>query len=165
MYLSTASIALDLEPEVPSFNRERILRTLKERLKKQFHGRIIVRANKSGNGLMVAFFCDKFAKISPLMDEVFDKLESAGEARILSHKHQIFSWFEERFIETRDEILDETTKNFDCLQKKQPSTDETHFLKLKASNKTIVYDHDDDYPKMETMPRFSRKHIRIPTRK
>ena len=158
MYLATLFVALDLEPEVTPFDRARLLRSLRDRLKQNFGSRITVRTDDDA-AIMVAFFDDNYERLKIRLAAVIEKVDHAGEARISDTQSQTFAWFEGRFQETRDELA-----VLDC---------ELDFSDLASSftsrapsqkNTSIVYKHDDD-EFSEFGSRTGRRNMRIPARK
>ncbi len=140
-------------------DRDRVLRSLREKLKQKFTHRITVRADEGETSLAVALFDDNYERLKSRLDEIHERVEAAGEARIRFHQGQIFCWFNGKFVETNDSLAysEQNLNEF-----KNASNIARSF---RSQEKTIVYtDKDDDMP--ASMPsRFSRRNLRIPTRK
>lgn len=140
-------------------DRDRVLRSLREKLKQKFTHRITIRADEEETSLAIALFDDNYERIKSRLDEIHEKVEAAGEARLRFHQGQIFCWFNGKFVETSDSLA-YSEKNLN--EYKSTANIPRNF---RAQEKTIVYtDVDDDMS--STIPsRFSRRNLRIPTRK
>jgi hypothetical protein len=151
MYLASSYIVLDLEPKIAPFDRNRVLRFLREKLRQTLSSKTIIHLDENKTSLVIALFDNNYERIKKKLEEIQEKLEAAGEARVCFHQEQIFCWFNGKFVETSDSII---------YREKKIQTD----LK-KSQEKTIVYKDQDE----ETLPsfpsRFSRKNLKIPTRK
>ncbi|WP_186644317.1 hypothetical protein [Fluviispira vulneris] len=160
MYLASLYIVIDLDPEVVPSDRDRLLRSLREKLKQKFTHRITIRADEDETSLAIAMFDDNYERIKARLDEIHEKVDAAGEARIRFHQGQIFCWFNGRFVETNESLAysEENLSEFN---------QRTNISKaFRAREKTIVYtDKDDDDMSSPVSSRFSRRNLRIPTRK
>ncbi len=139
-------------------DRDRVLRSLREKLKQKFSHRVTVRADEGETSLAIALFDENYERIKSRLDEIHEKVEAAGEARIRFHQGQIFYWFNGKFVETNDSLA-YSEKN---LSEFKNSTNITR--PFRVQEKTIVYtDKDEDLSSIPS--RFSRRNLRIPTRK
>lgn len=159
MYLASLYIVLDLDPEVATSDRDRVLRSLREKLKQKFTHRITVRADENETSLAIALFDDNYERIKSRLDEIQERIEAAGEARIRFHQGQIFCWFNGKFVET-NESLAYSEQNLSEFKKGTNITQA-----FRAREKTIVYTDKDDDMASPIPSRFSRRNLRIPTRK
>lgn len=148
MYLGTVYVSLDLEPEVSPSDRERVLRHMRDRLRQQYGNKLTIRSDKD-NALSFAMLEDNFERLKAHLHEIPDRMETLGEARVAYFRTQIFAWFEDRFVETKDgEHFEDNTDN---------------------SAVTIPYSQDefavssDGFSPFQTT--FNRRQMRIPTRK
>lgn len=168
MYMATVHIILDLEPEVTSSDREKVLRALRDKLKNSFGQRITVRSDEEAS-IWVAWLDENYARLQSRLEEVMDRVESAGQARVLNHTEQWFAWFEGQFQEIGE--------NFEDLESDSELGDEDSeimpskpaFLTPGSSRnsfgRTIIYKHDDESEGGSALGRNVRKQIRLPTRK
>ncbi len=139
-------------------DRDRVLRSLREKLKQKFSHRVTVRADEEETSLAIALFDENYERIKSRLDEIHEKVEAAGEARIRFHQGQIFYWFNGKFVETNDSLA-YSEKN---LSEFKNSTNIAR--PFRVQEKTIVYtDKDEDLSSIPS--RFSRRNLRIPTRK
>ncbi|APJ03700.1 hypothetical protein [Silvanigrella aquatica] len=159
MYLASLYIVLDLDPEIMVTDRDRVLRSLREKLKQKFTHRITVRADEEETSLAIALFDDNYERIKSRLDEIHEKVEAAGEARIRFHQGQIFCWFNGKFVETNDSLAYSEQNLSDFKNATQITRS------FRAQEKTIVYTDKDDDMNSSIPSRFSRRNIRIPTRK
>ncbi|WGL59834.1 hypothetical protein QEJ31_14985 [Pigmentibacter sp. JX0631] len=159
MYLASLYIVLDLDPEIMVNDRDRVLRSLREKLKQKFNHRITVRADEKETSLAIALFDDNYERIKSRLDEIHEKVEAAGEARIRFQQGQIFYWFNGKFVETNDSLA-YSEKNLSEFKNSGANITRS----FRVQEKTIVYtDKDDDLSSIPS--RFSRRNLRIPTRK
>ena len=162
MYLTSLYLTLNLDTEVSSFDRERVLRSLRDKLKTTFGSKITLRTD-DGNAIVIAFLEDKLERIAPRCEALLARVDEAGEARVLSSQRQTFAWFEGEFTELPHESSYE-------------DLGETHLFVNRglSSNqgKTIVYSHPEEHlgttedeDTGHTFRRPSRRQFRIPVRK
>jgi|1048.fasta_scaffold75839_1 hypothetical protein len=169
MYMATVHITLDLEPEVSSNDRERVLRTIRDRLRNSFGQRITVRTDEEAS-LWVAWLDDNFARLQDRLEEILERVDSAGQARVLSHTEQWYCWFEGKFQETgslADEFEDEDDGNDELsVRGGEFMPTRSAFLTPRHNknrfDKTIIYDREDE---TDTSSTLSRRQVRLPTRK
>lgn len=160
MYVALIHVTLDLEPEVHATDRERVLRTLRDRIKNHFGARVTCRTDDN-EAVAVAFFDEIHDRVKTRSEEILERIESAGEARIATTNVQILAWFDGSFQETKDS-LEESDRNA-----VQSSAGPGY------GGRTIVYGDDDgsmDDPAPRSgfgpIPsRLSRRNMRLPTRK
>lgn len=154
MYLATLFVTLDLEPEVPNVDREKVLRSLRDKLRQIYTHRITIRTDDE-SAVFVSLFDDGFERAKNRLEEVLEKIESTGHARIYDHHAQIFAWHEGQFVETRENLdINDTASGVDG----------KNVAAGASSSRTIVYTDDED--EFSTMPsRLQRRSLRIPTRK
>ena len=168
MYMATVHIILDLEPEVTSSDREKVLRAIRDKLKNNFGQRITVSSDEEAS-IWVAWLDENYTRLQSRLDEILDRVDAAGQARVLNHTEQWFAWFEGQF--------QETGKNFEDLESSPEGEDEDGefmpskpaFLTPRSSRnsfgRTIIYKHDDESEGSSAVGRSVRKQIRLPTRK
>ncbi|MFZ9520349.1 MAG: hypothetical protein ACO3A4_07720 [Silvanigrellaceae bacterium] len=169
MYMATVHITLDLEPEVSSNDRERVLRTIRDRLRNSFGQRITVRTDEEAS-LWVSWLDDNFARLQDRLEEILERVDSAGQARVLSHTEQWFCWFEGKFQETgslADEFdEDDNESNPDSLRGGEFMPTRSALLTPRHAknrfDKTIIYEREDEQDASSTL---SRRQLRLPTRK
>jgi hypothetical protein len=148
MYLGVLYVTLDLEPEVTSSDREKLLRSLRDKLKNAFGQRMTVRTDGE-SAVMVAFFDEGYARTKLRCDEILEKIEGSGEARVDFSQSQVFSWFDGSFQEcVSDEENDDEEENDDgqTIRYAQPEDEEVQRPRLIPS-------------------RFSRKPMKPPVRR
>jgi hypothetical protein len=169
MYMATVHITLDLEPEVSSADREKVLRSVRDRLKQTFGHRITVRTDEEAS-LWVAWLDDNYTRLHDRLEEVLERVESAGQARVLDHSEQFFAWFEGKFSETGADFEDLAAEDDDTdSADREFMPTRPGFLTAPGSrnrfNKTIIYSHDDEPERSSALGRNDRRQVRIPTRK
>lgn len=171
MYMATVHITLDLEPEVSSTDREKVLRAVRDRLKQAFGQRITVRTDEEAS-LWVAWLDDNFARLHDRLEEVLERVESAGQARVLDHDEQWFAWFEGKFVETGadfDDLLEDGEEEQGPSRPGEFMPTRSAFLTAGRSrnsvDKTIIYKHDDEPERSSALGRNDRRQVRLPTRK
>lgn len=172
MYLATVFVNLDLEPEVSQVDRERLLRSIRDRLKQNFGSRVTVRTNDDC-AIVVALLDDHYGRSRGRLDEIVDRIDSYGEARIESSHAQVFAWYDGTFQETRVELnlndlgLGHTDRSAD---RSLGSAANLGSRNSTRPERTIVYGDEDDTAfagARAGAPRsgFTRRSLRIPTRK
>lgn len=102
IYLTSLYVLLNLDTEVSSFDRERVLRSLRERTKSTFGQSVTVRTDDD-SALVFAFLEDSVERAHSRAEAVLTRLEEAGEARILSSMRQVFAWVDGEFRELEHE--------------------------------------------------------------
>ncbi len=150
MYLGILYVTLDLEPEVTCNDRERLLRALRDKVRAAFGQRLTVRTDGEA-AIMCSFFDESYGRTRARCDEVLEKIDSSGEARVEFSNSQVFAWFEGAFQECVE----------DDNEQEDDDSDE--------SNETIRYaDHDEDdsgqRPRM-IPSRFGRRNVRASVRR
>lgn len=168
MYMATVHIILDLEPEVTSSDREKVLRSIRDKLKNSFGQRITVRSDEEAS-IWVAWLDENFTRLQSRLEEILDRVESAGQARVLNHTEQWFAWFEGHFQETGENFEDlESDEELDG-ENGEFMPSRPAFLTPGSSRnsfgRTIIYKHDDESEGGSALGRSVRKQIRLPTRK
>jgi hypothetical protein len=154
VYLGTARVTFDLEPEVSTADRERVLRALRDKLRTHLGHRITVRTDDE-DSLFLALFDDNLERVKDRLENLQETLENAGQARILSTTQQIYCWFEGSFMELPESKAERNDQDFDS----QDLGGGKSFL-----GKTIRYaDEDDEVPPSKI--NLGRKGLRLPTRK
>lgn len=146
MYLAAFYVALDVDPEVTSFDRQRLLRSLREKLKQKFQHRLVAGIDADEMAISVSFFDDSFERSKARIESIQESIEAAGEARIRFCQEQIYMWFDGQFVETENE-------------------NQKFYQSMNAKEKTIVYADAEEEDMVPIPSRFSRKNFRIPTRK
>lgn len=171
MFMATVHITLDLEPEVSSNDRERVLRAIRDRLKQALGQRITVRTDEEAS-LWVVWLDENFARLQDRLEEVLERVDSAGQARVLSHTEQWFGWFDGKFQETGQTAADlneEEDDDEDAHQSGEFLPTRSAFLTGRTLrnrlDRTIIYQHDDETEGGSGLGRNSRRQIRLPTRK
>jgi hypothetical protein len=170
MYMATVHITLDLEPEVSSADREKVLRSIRDRLKQTFGQRITVRTDEEAS-LWVAWLDENFSRLQERLEDVLERIDSAGQARVLDHTEQWFAWFEGKFSEIGgdasflDEDEDETSQGRTGEFMPTRSAFLTGGISRNRFEKTIIYEHDDEPDRSPAMGRNVRRQVRLPTRK
>jgi hypothetical protein len=153
LYLGTVRLSFDLEPEVAQADRERVLRTLRDKVRNTLGHRVTVRTDDE-DSVYVAVLDDNLERLKTRLDELADLLDNAGQARLLLATPQMFAWFEgafEELAESKQARLDEESES-----------SQRGSMGKSVLSKTIVYSDDDhDTPSLP----LSRKGIRLPTRK
>ncbi|NBO39462.1 hypothetical protein EBU99_12865 [bacterium] len=169
--MATVHITLDLEPEVSSSDREKVLRSVRDRLKQAFGQRITVRTDEEAS-IWVAWLDENYSRLHDRLEDVLERVESAGQARVLDHTEQWFAWFDGKFTETGLDYED--LEGDDDDRERFPRAGEfmpTRSAFLTGSNsrksfdKTIIYKHDEEPDVNPAVGRSDRRQIRIPTRK
>ena len=150
MHLAVVSVSLDLEPELYSTDRERLLRSVRDRVKQAHNSRITIRTDDDAM-IVMAFFDDNYARLKARAEELVDAVEGTGEARVDVSTLQFYSWHDGKFQETRDSLLEEENSQIAPRSKHQ--------------DRTIVYQDKDDDLNLSEAPKFSRRNMRLPTRK
>ena len=160
MYLASLYLTLDVEPDVSPSDRERLLRALREKLKQKLNQRVTVRTDEEACAIVMAFFEKNYESCRLRIESMQEFIDSMGEARISYAKGQIFSFFDGKFAEVKDHIdpLFSHSDIYTSAQKNKRSS----FQKIEQ---TIVYTDKDEDSGLLNSSRFSRKQIRIPTRK
>jgi hypothetical protein len=162
MYLASLYICFDLDPSIPQTDKERLLLSLKEKLKQKFRNKLTLKIDDQENSLALAFFEHNYEKVQFYFNEILEFLEGRSEARIHFHHEQIFSWFQGQFVDSSQQNsfnINEEKNNVVHPPYKTLSAMETH-------KKTIVYsDKDEDEDMSPIASRFARRNFRIPTRK
>jgi hypothetical protein len=162
IYMTSVYILLNLDTEVSTFDRERVLRSLRERLKSTFGHNITVRT-EDDTALVVAFLEDTLERVHRRSEAILNRLEEAGEARILSHQRQVFAWVDAEFRELkheRDESeLVEGVEDLKLMRSRRPGGRASQPL----GDDDDVSDEDpfDD----DLSRRTQRRAMRIPVRK
>lgn len=170
MYMATVHITLDLEPEVSSSDREKVLRAVRDRLKQTFGQRITVRTDEEAS-LWVAWLDDNFTRLQDRLEDVLERVESAGQARVLDHNEQWFAWFEGKFTEMGADFEDLEAEHDEASSVRAGEFMPTRsgFLTGSGSRnrfeKTIIYKHDDEPEGNSALGRSDRRQVRLPTRK
>lgn len=160
MYLAAFYVAFDVDPELTSFDRQRLLRSLKEKLKQKFHHRIAVSGDEEEMAICASFFDDCFDRLKTRAEAIQESVESAGEARIRFCQLQTYLWFDGQFMETDSEVLLDADKAGSRHSSHQKFPHSAH-----AKEKMIVYADAEEEEMVPIPSRFSRKNFRIPTRK
>lgn len=157
MYLAALCVALDIEPEVTRSDRERLLRSLREKLKQKLHHRVTIGVDYEDVCLFMSFFDENFERCKARIDSLYESIEAAGEARIRFYEEQIYRWFDGQFVEAASGILQAPEMEVPTHRKLG------HFQPSKE--KTIVYADSEEDDMVPISSRFSRRNLRIPTRK
>lgn len=158
MFLATLFVSMDLDPEVPTVDREKVLRSLRDKLRQFFTHRISVRTDDDA-ALFVSLFDESFERAKSRIEDVLEKIEHTGEARVADHFAQVFEWFDGHFVETREELdVNELVGDGKGSLMRRPNE--------AGQSKMIVYKEDEEDDDMSPLPtRFNRRTMRIPTRK
>lgn len=132
MHLASFHFDLDLDPAISLPQREKVIRSLREKIKYKFSSRIIIKPDSNNQGYHLSFFGESFNFCQSQVEAILTYAESTGECRIKNPTYQIFRWHEDRFVDTP------------CpSQSLDPE-------KSKNNEKMIVYPDEDD-----KFPRFS----------
>lgn len=168
MYMATVHITLDLEPEVTSSDREKVLRALRDKLKNSFGQRITIRTDEEAS-LWVAWLDDQFERLQSRLEDILERIDSAGQARVLQHTEQWYSWHEGRFQEVGENFEDLQIDTEDANDTGEFVPSRQAILTPRSSRntfgRTIIYQHDEDSESGTALGRTVRKQIRLPTRK
>jgi hypothetical protein len=170
MYMASVHITLNLEPEVSSADRERVLRTIRDRLRQAFGQKITVRTDEEAS-LWVIWLDDNFSRLKSRLEDILERVESAGQARILNHTEQWFGWFDGKFTEAGQlaQDLEDEEMSESGFAGGEFVPPRSAFLTARGDKnrfeKTIIYQHDDDSEDRSALSRTARRQIRIPTRK
>jgi hypothetical protein len=160
MYLASLYISFDLDPSIPQMDKDRLLLSLREKLKQKFKNKLSIKIDEPENAIAIAFFEHNFEKIRINANNIIEHFEERSEARISFHHEQIFSWFNGEFIDTQqNKVL-----SWDPLNKHSNFNSKTSSLKT-TDHKTIVYSDSDEDDSVPIPSRFTRRNFRIPTRK
>jgi hypothetical protein len=158
MYLAIITVFLELESEVTSTDRQKVLRSIRDRVRSHFGSRVTTRTDED-SAIAIATFDDGYHRLQARIAEITDTIEDSQQARISSTEIQNFSLYEGRFEETPT----------DSPEDEPPPNSRLAFGNLQA--KTMVYDRtgDDSSPgevgKNEFVGKFNRKKFRLPIRK
>lgn len=125
MYLGVLYVTLDLEPEVTSNDRERLLRALRDRLRQSFGQRLTVRTDGE-SAVMAAFFDESYVRTKTRCDEILEKVDASGEARVEFSSAQIYAWFDGAFQECVNDEEDDSEKqdSLETIRYAQPEDEE-----------------------------------------
>jgi hypothetical protein len=171
MYMATVHIILDLEPEVSTSDREKVLRSIRDRLRQVFGQKITVRTDDEAS-LWVVWLDDSFPRLEERLDDVLERVESAGQARVLNHTEQWFAWHEGHFVETgtiAQELEDEQLTEHSLSSTRDFMPPRSAFLTDRSTRnrfeKTIIYHHEDELEGRSALGSSTRRQIRLPTRK
>ncbi len=160
MYLASLYIYFDLDPSMVSADKDRLLLSLREKLKQKFKNKFASQIDEVENSLAIAFFNQNNEKINAYVKDIIDYLESTSEARLSSHTSQVFTWFNGQFIDS-----DQT----DLFNLSSESNQTNHSRRAacvkEVSQKTIVYSDTEEDDINPIPSRFARRHLRLPTRK
>lgn len=99
MYLGTLYVILDLEPEVTSTDRERILRKIRDRLRQAFSQRVTIRTDDE-DAIAIALFDNSYGAVHARLDDITEHIENLGEARLSFSTPQVFRWYDGMFRST-----------------------------------------------------------------
>jgi hypothetical protein len=160
MYLASLYVSFDLDPSIPSPDKERLLLSLREKLKQKFRNKLSVKNDYQESSIVIAFFDHNYEKIKSNLHSILDHLEGSSEARIGFHHEQIFSWFNGQFVDSSQ------NKQFDHQEEKNKILKSPRFTAYnEIREKTIIYSDHDEEESMPIPSRFTRRNFRIPTRK
>lgn len=155
---------MDLEPEVPTQDRERVMRSLRDKVRQSFNHRVIVRTDDDVS-LFMALYDDSFERTRERFEDLIELIDTAGEARIeLSHA-QVFSWFDGKFVETKDRL---DLQHDGIHQSDDRGGAPGGLSQRNQQDKMIVYHNEDDNDDAAQGSRaagLNRRTMRIPTRK
>jgi hypothetical protein len=158
MYLATIYVTLDLEPEVTTSHRERLLRSIRDRLRQNFGQRITIRTDDEAS-ITIAFFDESHGRVKARAEEMIERLESFGEARILSSTIQVFQWFDGKYQETRESMSENEEESDDSESFSGRLRAPVGGGRSRGRDSTIRYDDEDG--EAEPIPsRFGRRPIR-----
>lgn len=160
MYLAALYILLNLDTEVSSFDRERVLRSLRERIKGRFGHSVTVRT-EADTALVVAFLEDRQERLDQKSESIIVAVEEAGEARILSVQKQVFAWDQGEFRELEHEA---------SFEEFAPGAQNLGTPMTPMNRSKYHSEDDDDTGEQEELlqdmtGRFSRRSLRLPVRK
>ena len=162
IYLTSLYVLLNLDTEVSSFDRERVLRSLRERLKSTFGQSITVRTDDD-TAVVVAFLEEGLERAHSRAEAVLTRLEEAGEARILSSMRQIFAWDEGEFRELDHERdyddASERSEQFAAATSRRSGGRSHH------GSRDFDDLGDDDEGAGDVTRRTGRRNMRLPVRK
>ena len=160
MYLASLYICFDLDPSIPSTDKDRLLLSLREKLKQKFKNKLTVKIDDLENALAVAFFDHNYEKLKSHLSHILEHIESSSEARIGFYQEQIFSWFDGQFVDSQqNKLFDLSTEKNKLLKSRRIPTHS------ESQAKTIIYSDNEDDENMPIPSRFARRNLRIPTRK
>ncbi len=163
MYLATIYVTFDLEPEVTTSHRERLLRSIRDRLRQNFGQRITIRTDDEAS-VTIAFFDESHGRVKARAEEMVERLESFGEARIFSSTIQVFQWFDGKYQETRESL----TENEDEQEEGDGLPGRLRAPvgggRSRGRDSTIRYDNEEDSGPDLIPSRFGRRPIRTSER-
>lgn len=160
MYLASLYICFDLDPSIPSADKDRLLLSLREKLKQKFKNKLTVKIDEQENAIAVAFFEHNYGKLKSHLTHILEHLEASSEARISFQQEQIFSWFNGQFVDSRqNKLFDVSEEKNKMLKSRRMST------LAEVCEKTIIYADTEDDEMAPITSRFIRRNLRIPTRK
>ncbi len=136
---------------MPGSDKESLLLSIREKIKQKSKHKYSSKTDETESSIAIAFFTQSYEGAQSELKMISDYIENSSSSRISSTHEQIFQWYEGKFIATKHS---RTTGNLTSL-KLYPD-----FTRLK----TVVYEQDDsEQPKNTSI--FSRRSLRIPTRK
>ncbi|MES2615380.1 MAG: hypothetical protein V4591_08195 [Bdellovibrionota bacterium] len=156
MYLASLYVCFDLDPSIPQTDKDRLLLSIREKLKQKFRNKLTAKIDEMENSIAVAFFEHNYEKLKTHLHHISEYLEASSGARISFQQEQIFSWFNGQFSEANQNKL------FDLSEEKNKLT---RSRQISAMAETIVYTNNEDEETMPIPSRFTRRNLRIPTRK
>jgi len=157
MNLATACVSMDLEPEVPTADRERVMRALRDKLRSHLNHRITVRTDDDVS-IFISLFDENLERAKSRLQDALDHVESTSEARIATQFTQIFTWFEGKFHEVRESLGEESYAESETVGMSRDSNP-------KFEEKMIVYGEEEDEGFSPIPTRFRRRLVRLPARK
>lgn len=161
MYLTSLYLALNLDTEVSQFDRDRVLRSLRDRVQKNFGARVTVRPSED-HALMIAFFEVKLEKIDSKVESILNIIDAAGEARIRNCIKQTFAWYENEF----SELEHEREAHDLALAETAEVNSDRRGSKGGRSSEMRIYEHDDDEDaEFGLLRNMGRRNVRLPVRK
>lgn len=160
MYLASLYICFDLDPSIPQPDKDRLLLSLREKLKQKFKNKLTVKIDEAENSLAVAFFEHNYEKLKSNLNNIMEHFETSSEARIGFNHEQIFTWFNGEFVDSQqNNLFDLDTEKNKMLKSRRVSA------LTEGREKTIIYSDNEDDENMPLPSRFTRRNLRIPTRK
>ena len=160
MYLASLYISFDLDPSIPAMDKDRLLLSLREKLKQKFKNKLTVKINKEENAIATAFFDHNYEKLKSQLSNILESIESSSEARVGFYHEQVFSWFNGQFVDSHENKLFDINAEKNGIQNSRRNS-----ASADSRDKTIIYSDNDDDEIMPIPSRFARRNFRIPTRK
>jgi hypothetical protein len=148
MFLVSLHLTFQLDPETTTPDRERVLRSIRDRIKNNHGNRLTTRTDDDA-AVALAFFDSSLSKAESRAEAILEEIENYSQARIDSQTVQFYEWFEGAFEELPSAEPDSSVQ--------KPS------FRKSVSLNDVVYEHDDFEEKRKLNPGSNRPSL--PSRK